>query len=41
MKGGWGLTYTNKIGEAQVLSAGSTAMKDLPRNGGVRMGYKT
>ena len=40
VKDGWGITYENKTREAQVLSAGST-MKDLPRNRGLRMGYKS
>ena len=39
-KGGWGLTHANKNREAQVLLAGST-MKNLLRNSGVQMGYKT
>ena len=39
-KGGWGLTYVNKTREPQVLLVGSI-FKDLPRDGEVRMGYKT
>ena len=37
---GWGLTFTNKTREAQVLLAGRT-MVNLPWKKGVGMGYKT
>ena len=41
MKGGWGLTYANKIREAQqVLSAGSTMNSCLEKRV-VEMRYKT
>ena len=39
-KGGWGLTYTNKTREAHVLLA-VCPMKDMSRNRGIRMCYKT
>ena len=40
VKGGWGLTYVNKTREAQVLLAGSSIMKDLPRKGEYKWAIK-